>query len=177
METRKLSLVYAIAGFFYTAFLFIILLCLFGIYDLTNFFRDIKEYLPYLSIIFFFLSYVMGIITEPILQKLVFRKRRESFNAIKQINMLTEWPESLRNNLSISFDKLVILRHFVVGLILLSGSLVLWLLLSDIENRVNLILIVVTTGSLLIVLSIIAYSVRKNIHNQLENAISDLLNK
>jgi len=175
METRKLSLVYAIVGFIYTTFLFFVFLWLFGIYDLTTYLKGIKEYLPYISIIVFFLAYVIGIISDLILQKFIFKLRNDNFSAETQIRILTYEPNTLRSTIYTSFDKLVILRHFIVGPTLLSISSIIWLSCSNFDNKITLILFVLTSCGLLVVLSFIAYRIRRTIHNQLVEAVNNFL--
>jgi len=177
METSKLSLVFAISGFIYTAVLIFIFFLLFGIHDLSALFQEVKDYLPYISIIIFFLAFVIGIIFESILQKVVFIIRKKSFDAEYQIKIMMCKSEIVRNSIWVSYDKLIILRHFIVGPILLMFVLSLWILSSEFVNKGIIILYIIVSGGIIIILSFIAYLIRRTIHRNLEKAIEDLFRK
>jgi hypothetical protein len=173
METRKLSLVFAISGFIYTTILFFIFLRLFGIYDLESIFQNIKDYLPYLSVLIFFLAFVIGIISESILQAIVFWCTKKSFDA-EQVKIMVLKSEIARNSILISYNKLVILRHFVIGPFLLILVSIFWILGSDIVDKGKIILYIIVSAGSIVLLSSIAYSIHRNIHKKLLTEIQKL---
>jgi len=177
METRKLSLVYAISGFMYTAVLFFIYLLIFGIYDLDAMFQSVKDYLPYLSVIIFFLSFVIGMISESILQKIVFWITKETLNAEFQTKIMMLKSEIVRSSLWYSYDRLLILRHFVVGPILLILFAMLWICSSDFVNKGELVSHIIVAGGFIIALAFMAYMIHKPRHKKLEDEVKKLINE
>ena len=175
METRKLSLVFAISGFIYAVFLFFVFLLVFEIYNLELFFQEIKDYLPYLSIIIFFFAFVIGIISELFIQKVIMVILGKSYNAKHEVNMMMNLSEEVRKNIYASYDKLIILRHLIVGLFLTSISFSVWIRLSDFNNKDVISSYVLIPCGFLLILSIIAYCIHRTLHKQFMKEVDKFL--
>lgn len=154
----RLWLEITIAGFFYLAAIFFIILKIFGIEDL-KFIDKVRDYMPYLSVGAVAMSYLFGIVFHRLLSSLVqplliFVENRLGLHVFNLIGGHPGWTgidlnkiwqhgsERLQREIDFQFNQLALLRLLVIGIPLFGISAGVWLS-SVIATKYILIIFIV----------------------------------
>jgi len=112
-------------GFAYVTAVFFAFLTFADIRTLDDF-ANLHDYMPYVSTLIIFFSYLVAIAAYPIMQWIVETISPCKFDAA-QVLRNQQKPSEVRKSWELSYADLVMLRHLVAAMILLAVFLPVWL--------------------------------------------------
>jgi hypothetical protein len=115
-----------ITGFLYLAALLLLTLPLFGIENLRSLKRT-PQYLPYLAILTILFSYVMGMASHAIVEKIIAHFYPAfAFYPRENITLFQIVPEHLQRTLGDSYSSLMLFRHLTISTCILAFAMLSW---------------------------------------------------
>ena len=142
-----------IPGFVYLLAFFFYFLTITGKYDF-EFFKGIREYLPYIAIIIVFTSYIIGHSFNLALERIVFWASEEMYS---QRLLLFEGNELNNNQIEIiseTYSGLVMFRHLIISIAVFGIIFLVWMNRSSWKKfRCHIVFIII----ILEILFILAY--------------------
>jgi len=132
------SISYLIPGLIYLTAVFFLFLFFLKKYDLF-FFKSLLDYAPYIAIILLFLSYIVGDFCQIFLDRIVNLINDNSDIRLKMIKYARDHKsisiEQSYESITYTFNKLVMIRHFIVSIFFLDVCLFLWFFMGINKSR------------------------------------------
>ena len=132
--------------------------------------QDMKDYLPYISIIIIVLSSIIGYTAYKVSERIVYCFRKKKYDAINEIKFMLNVPEHLQTRRNDLYIVLVFYRLLIPGTFLLGCVSGIWLLCSE---KLQYLWPIIFISVIFVLLFIITYI----LHRKTYKDFSEGLNK